>query len=859
MFRLKVHISLFFIITFLFSAQIFAQEKVSDTRVDAFDDWTLEQARNEYWSKIRTSGEEKDLAKIEMNAYNAMRQAEDRVSFKSLANPAWQPIAASQEGHNSGRVRDITADPNNPDTVYIATSTGGVWKTLDITAKPVQWINLSDRLPTLMCGAIAFIPPSTLILGTGEADGDGYRWPPGQGLFQSTDGGNNWTQVSKIGAAYSQIVVDPSNPLIIYAGYNNAGYPPQTAGMLKSTDGGATWRKLTLSLSGPMSIAYNPLQPLVILASGFGTVYRSADSGATWKKSFTGITGAIGRIAVASAPTDPNLFYASVGSSSSTNSGTLGVWMSTDTGVTWKKMMGYDPTLSQSSTNVDPLGSQEQWCNAITVNPADAKQIFNAGLDMYMSSDSAKTWRQISTEYAFNGNYSNYVHADHHRIVFIGNALYDCGDGGLARSVSPFTSWSTDMNAGLATLEFVGVDADNDFTFVSGGCQDNSTNRALINASQFTATRGGDGGRGWVSPDDPSIVYTTYIRTTFYRSQDGGQTFSGTNSIEQNTALYLINELGEGSGEGSPFYPAYDASSDGSIVAFGGNSHIWMSVNGGQDGFMAVPPSKSTQIGTVSVIHIFQGEQQTSNLWAGAGFNVWRSTDQGVSWASKNLGETVQGITSNTNNRNEVFVVTQGTSPTLKHFFKSEDGGATFTNPATNFPAIGCWSVAYNPNDGNIYVGTDKGVVYSYDGGITWNPLMNGMPLVEVLSLKIKGAASAKLLAGTYGRGIFWIDASQLTGVNSSSDMSLFLSLDPPYPNPITSQKATMGFDLKDPGLATITLHDILGRELRILEKSYFNSGSHRLSFETNGLASGTYFVQLTENGRSVSQKIVLN
>src|SRR5450631_3552561 len=107
MLRLKAILSLFFIIILLSPTRIFAQEEIRSARIDESDDWTMEKARNEYWSTIRTSGEEKDLGKIEMNAYKAMRSMENRAAFKSLANPAWQPIAGSQEGHNSGRVRDI--------------------------------------------------------------------------------------------------------------------------------------------------------------------------------------------------------------------------------------------------------------------------------------------------------------------------------------------------------------------------------------------------------------------------------------------------------------------------------------------------------------------------------------------------------------------------------------------------------------------------------------------------------------------------------------------------------------------------------------------------------------------------------
>ena len=148
-------------------------------------------------------------------------------------------------------------------------------------------------------------------------------------------------------------------------------------------------------------------------------------------------------------------------------------------------------------------------------------------------------------------------------------------------------------------------------------------------------------------------------------------------------------------------------------------------------------------------------------------------------------------------------------------------------------------------------------MIWSGDGGVTWQPLMDGMPNVVVTQLNIRGTNNDKLLASTYGRGMFWIDISGLAGVNSKPYASLPLSLDPAYPNPMT-RGAAIGFSLKDPGLATITLHDLLGRELRILEKSYFDAGKHQVSISTDGLAGGTYFVMLTANGSSVSEKIVV-
>ncbi|MFI5264382.1 MAG: hypothetical protein ACHQM6_07700, partial [Candidatus Kapaibacterium sp.] len=104
----------------LLGTRVLAQD-VQNSTVNERDNWEMEKARIEYWSNIRTSGEEKDLGKIEMNGYKAMRSMENRIAFKSQSNPAWVPIAGSQEGHNTGRVRDISIDPNNPNVAYITT------------------------------------------------------------------------------------------------------------------------------------------------------------------------------------------------------------------------------------------------------------------------------------------------------------------------------------------------------------------------------------------------------------------------------------------------------------------------------------------------------------------------------------------------------------------------------------------------------------------------------------------------------------------------------------------------------------------------------------------------------------------
>ncbi len=833
------------------SSNLLAQGYERGTREDEFDDGKLEQLRNDYWYSIRASGDEKDINKIELATYNARRSMENRGMFKVLGSAAWQPIAGSQEGHNSGRARDIAFDPQNPNIAYVASASGGIWKTNDITASPVQWIDLSGGLPSLRTTAIAVDPgnSNTIYVGTGEPEGDGYIYlssatVPYVGLLKSVDGGLNWTVAASeqlTGNWVSNIIVD---------NVNNNVYAACANGLVKSSDGGNNWKKIAVGTS-VLSLTYNSKAANMLYASGNGKIFVSSDYGETWTQSKTGLpSGSVGRITVACAPSAAQVIYASIGTTSK-NNGTYGIWKSDNSGASWRQMYLWDG----SSATANPLGTQQWWCNALTVRSNDAKRLFVGGLDIYTSSDSGKSFSKL-TDWTAAVTASNYAHADIHKLIYVGNSLYACTDGGLARTTtaSTFSSWQTDINAGLSTLQFVGADADKNFTFVSGGCQDNSTNRAAIAAPSFTQTRGGDGGRGWVSPEDPNVVFTTYISASFYKSLDGGNNFTGANLVEGNAGLYRNPVDNSGTGEGTPVYATYDCSPTGSTIAYSGSSHVWVSINGGDDHFAR----KSDKAISARVNGICVYPQDDNYMWAGSNSNVFRTTDQGTTWVSTALANTsgyVSGVICDPNDRNKVFAVCAGISTGKQHFFKSTDGGVTFTAPATNFPNISCNAIAYRPEDGLLFIGTDGGVLYSYDGGVTWNPLNNGFPLAQVTTLRVKGAQNDKLLASTYGRGLFWLDLSSLSVEGTGANQ---LKISGIRPNPVHDGKTTLSFSLATAGIAEITLYDVLGREVKILNKNYYAAGDHSVELSTQGLTAGEYVVTLVSSGKAISQKIII-
>jgi hypothetical protein len=86
------------------------------------------------------------------------------------------------------------------------------------------------------------------------------------------------------------------------------------------------------------------------------------------------------------------------------------------------------------------------------------------------------------------------------------------------------------------------------------------------------------------------------------------------------------------------------------------------------------------------------------------------------------------------------------------------------------------------------------------------------------------------------------------TGENGAAAPDRF-ALHAPYPNPF-NQVTRVRFDLPERANVTLKLFDVLGREVATLQKGAVQPGSHRLSFDARGLASGVYFLQLDVPGR---------
>src|SRR5689334_6096791 len=116
-----------------------------------------------------------------------------------------------------GRVAAVAGIPGNPNVYYIGAGGGGVWKTID---GGLSWKAIFEKQPTASIGAIALAPsnPSLVWVGTGESN-PRNDVITGKGVYFSPDGGQTWKAMGleNVGAI-SQILINPTNPDIVYVG-----------------------------------------------------------------------------------------------------------------------------------------------------------------------------------------------------------------------------------------------------------------------------------------------------------------------------------------------------------------------------------------------------------------------------------------------------------------------------------------------------------------------------------------------------------------------------------------------------------------------------------------------------------------
>src|SRR5947208_4393818 len=135
-------------------------------------------------------------------------------------------------------------------TMFVGSASGGVWKSVNggTTFKPVF-----DRQDVQSIGAVTIDPshPEIVWVGSGES------WVRnsvsfGDGIYKSTDGGENWTNVGlKDTEHIAKILIDPKDGNRVYVcATGHLWDDNEERGVYKTSDGGKTWNKVLAGANG---------------------------------------------------------------------------------------------------------------------------------------------------------------------------------------------------------------------------------------------------------------------------------------------------------------------------------------------------------------------------------------------------------------------------------------------------------------------------------------------------------------------------------------------------------------------------------------------------------------------------------
>ncbi len=791
--------------------------------------------REEFIDVRRSGGPDKTYTQ---NAYeNALRHKETMLEDKNninsptrsvnwiTANPKGMFYSRTGNNYISGRTNSIAFVNGQPNIMYIAAAQGGVWKTVN---SGVNWIPLTDNLPTLACGDVVVDQsnPNVIYLGTGELNYSGDS-QYGDGIYKSLNGGLSWVQVAPatlVGTRCSQMAIDPTNSNIVYFAGN--------LGIFKSTNAGANWVAQSAGTNANC-IFINPTSTQILYASIGGTnagqIIKSTNGGTNWVILAGGLpAGGMGRIQLAMAQSNSQILFASVAASS--GGSLLGLYRTTDGGTTW--------TLQASSPNY--LGSQGWYDNAVTINPTNPNIVVVAGLDLYVSTTGGTGLVQKSSWSTTNSQ--NMTHADVHRLAYNGANLFCMSDGGVYKSTNDGNNW-VDLNRDLSTLQYQSADYDiTNILKLQGGTQDNNKMTSTNGGVDWDQRTTGDGGYTIVDPVNTNFIYGQYVNGSIQRSNNSGVGFT--------------NITPSGS-TGGLFYNPYEmAPGDHNTIVFG-RADIWKTTSAQT----ASTGSGWTQIATTSIVGgsvsaIGISWTNTGKIYIGtSNGRILITTNNGTSWSTGTGFPYVSDFIVDNANDNICYASLGGT--TGQHVLKTTNGGTTWTNITGNLPNIAANSIILRTASPRmIILGTDLGVFQSGDEGVSWVSFNTGLPAVEVYDMKYKQTAGI-ILAATHGRGCWTFDLGAVLGIDPYSVIPKNYELNQNYPNPFNPE-TKIKFGLPKSGNVKLSIYDASGKVVEELVNQQLNAGTFEVTWNASEYSSGAYFYKLESADYSETKRMIL-
>ena len=699
-----------------------------------------------------------------------------------------------------GRSVAVAGNPSRPNEFWLGTTGGGVFKSINAGE---SWAPVTDKYFGGTIGAIAVAPsaPDVVYVGGGEYPLRG-NVSHGDGVWKSVDGGKTWSYIGlRETRQIGNIVVHPTNPDLVYvAALGHVWAPNAERGVYRSKDGGRTWEKILFrdDSTGAVNLVMDPNNPNVLYAGlwqagrtpwllssgGKGSgLFKTTDGGDHW----TELTrnpglpeGIWGNVGITVSAANSNRLWANIEADSG------GVFRSNDGGATWTKV------------NSERALRQRAWYyTRITADPKDTNVVYDNNVSFMKSTDGGKTFRPVPGMH----------HGDSHALWIDPKdpkRMIEGDDGGAEVSVDGGKTW-TDED--YATAQFYHVIATNHFPYhLCGAQQDNSTlcgpsrsPEGAVDISEWKEAGGGES--GWIAArtDDPDIVYAGSYGNLITRKDMRTEITRNVNPWPDNPMGHPAKDLKY---RFQWTFPIITSVHDPNVI-YAGSNVVHKSTNGGQSWTVISPDltyadpatlgnsggpitKDQTSVEYYATVFVIEESPLDGNiLWTGSDDGkVYVTRDGGKSWqnvtppdmqkftrvSSIDASKFGAGIAYVAANRYQL-------DDDRPYLWKTTDFGKTWTRidrgiDATQFTRV----VREDPEKrGLLVAGTERGAWVSFDDGSNWQTMQLNLPIVPVHDLIFK---EGDLVLATHGRS-FWVmdnisSLEQLTPEVLASNAHLF-------------------------------------------------------------------------------------
>lgn len=733
----------------------------------------------------------------------------------------WEPIFDDQGTGSMGALAVADSDPSivwagtgEPIAASHTTWGDGVYRSTD-AGKTWDHMGLEE---TQQIGAVIIHPKNPDIVYVAAV---GHLWGknPERGLYKTVDAGMNWEKSLFISDSVGVIdaVMDPSDSQILYAAaYGRIRGPFSRSeaeelkildggGIFKTTDGGQNWKRLTKGLPntrvGRIGLVIPATNPKKIYALVERTPYELlldkdgidrirvffSDSENKDPKEINRIRELI----LKDTPENEKAAAVIGGFDRSVSLelrnmlglGELdtggGLFCSYDKGETWRRVHKMS-VLRRAS-----------YYSHIYVHPLDENTVYIPEVRMNISTDGGKTFEQAG--WAFSSWLTTkFIHGDFHPLWIDPadqNHMIVGTDGGLYSSYDRGKNWEAHFMP-IGQFHTIAIDNRQPY-YIYGGLEDNggwagpSATRhfsGITNHDWFKFEQS-DGAYIQIDPTDNMTIYSEWQNGNICR-------------LDVRTGMRTEIKPSEGTGDTAlrfNFITPFLLSSHNSNTLYLGAQKIMKTTDRGGN-WLAISPdlTKGKKIATISTIAESPFKQGLLLTGTEDG-NVQISKDDGATWA--NVTDFIPGLPKDGNRGSKICVSRIEAShfdperayvsfdghrqdDFKTYIYRTDDCGKTWHSVNGDLPDdLVVRVIREDPkNPFLLFIGTDRGVYASIDGGIHWVTLNNGLPPVRVDDMVIH-PRDADLLVGTHGRGIYTLDISplqQMTQKIIESDVHLF-------------------------------------------------------------------------------------